>query len=261
MGVFSLLYGSFSYLVFLGVFLYAIAFVGDLGVPRSVSVGPSGPVGTAVLVDLALLGVFALQHSVMARPGFKRVWTRLVPKSIERSTYVLLSSLALALLYWQWRPIAGTVWAVEAPAGRTILSVLFWAGWLLILFGSFLINHFDLFGLRQVWLRFASQPYVPLPFRTTALYAFVRHPLMLGFMIAFWAAPVMSWSRLLFAAAGTGYIVVGTALEERDLVGHYGAVYERYQSEVPRFVPWPGRRARESARGGGESASASSAKR
>ena len=247
MGFIVLAYGALSYLVFFGVFLYAIAFVGNLGVPRSIDVGPAAPFAAAVIVNLSLLALFAAQHSIMARPGFKQVWTRLVPKSIERSTYVLLSSLALALLYWQWRPLPGAVWHVESAVGRGALQTLFWLGWLMVLAATFMISHFDLFGLRQVWLRAKGAPYTHLPFRTTALYAFVRNPIMLGFLIAFWATPDMTLGHLLFAGATSGYIVIGTLLEERDLVRFHGALYERYKEEVPMFVPLPGRRARETA--------------
>jgi protein-S-isoprenylcysteine O-methyltransferase Ste14 len=247
MGFIVLAFGAVSYLVFFGVFLYAIAFVGNLGVPRSIDVGPAAPFAEAVVVNLILLALFAAQHSIMARPGFKRVWTRLVPKSIERSTYVLLSSLALALLYWQWRPLPGAVWHVESALGRGVLQALFWLGWLMVLAATFMISHFDLFGLRQVWLRAKGVPYTHLPFRTTALYAFVRNPIMLGFLIAFWATPDMTLGHLLFAGATSGYIVIGTWLEERDLIHFHGALYQRYQEEVPMFVPLPGRRARETA--------------
>ena len=247
MGFIAVAFGAVSYLVFLGVFLYAIAFVGNLGVPRSIDVGSAAPFAEAVIVNLGLLALFAAQHSIMARPGFKQVWTRLVPKSIERSTYVLLSSLALALLFWQWRPLPGAVWHVEGAVGRSVLQALFWLGWLMVLAATFMISHFDLFGLRQVWLRAKGAPYSHLPFRTTALYAFVRNPIMLGFLIAFWATPEMTLGHLLFAGATSGYIVIGTLLEERDLVRFHGALYERYQEEVPMFVPLPGRRARETA--------------
>jgi len=247
MGWLAFVYGAASYAVFFGVFLYAIAFVGNLGVPRSLDVGPAAPFAQALIVNLGLLALFAVQHSVMARPGFKKVWTRVVPPAIERSTFVLLSSLVLALLYWQWRPLTAVVWHVDASVARGVLLALFWLGWLMVLIATFMINHFDLFGLRQVWLRAKGMPYTHLPFRTTALYAFVRHPIMLGFLIAFWATPHMTLGHLLFAGATSGYIMIGTYLEERDLVRFHGPTYERYRQEVPMFVPLPGRRARETA--------------
>jgi len=246
-GFFALAYGAVSYVVFLAVFLYAIAFVGNLGVPRSVDVGPAAPFLEALAINTCLLLLFAVQHSVMARPGFKKLWTRIVPRSVERSTYVLASSLALALLYWLWRPMPATVWQVDSLVGRSLLQSGFWLGWLLVLVSTFMINHFDLFGLRQVWLRMRGAPYTNLRFRTTALYAFVRNPIMLGFLIAFWATPHMTLGHLLFAGATTGYIVVGVVLEERDLVRVHGPIYVRYREEVPMLVPLPGRRARETA--------------
>jgi protein-S-isoprenylcysteine O-methyltransferase Ste14 len=198
---------------------------------------------TAVLVNLAVLSVFALQHSVMARPGFKRVWTRIVPEPIERATYVLFSTLAMWLVYWGWQPIGGTVWAVESTAGFAALSALQLAGFGLVLYATLLISHFDLFGVRQVWLYFRGVPYSHLPFATPSLYKRMRHPLYLGWFVAFWATPTMSLGHVMFASVCSAYILVALVFEERDLVAHFGERYLRYKREVPAFVPVPGRRA------------------
>jgi protein-S-isoprenylcysteine O-methyltransferase Ste14 len=230
-------YGGVCYLIFLGTLLYAVGFVGDLVVPKCVDAGPPGPSAEAVAVNLLLLGLFAVQHSVMARPGFKRFWTRLVPPPVERSTYVLASSLLLVLVFWQWRPLPGVVWEVRQPVAAAALWALFAAGWLVVLASSFLIDHFDLFGLRQVYLYAAGRPYVAPPFRTPALYRAVRHPIMLGFLIAFWATPVMTWGHLLFAATTTAYVFVGVGLEERDLRAAFGGAYEQYRQQVGMIVP------------------------
>jgi protein-S-isoprenylcysteine O-methyltransferase Ste14 len=236
MGALAFLYGFACYVVFLVVFLYAIGFVGGVLVPKTIDSGPAGPVGLAIVVDLVLLGLFAMQHSIMARPAFKRWWTRLVPRSVERSTYVLAASLLLALLCWQWQPIPGTVWRLEGAAAA-ILWAVFALGWLVVLLATFMINHFDLFGLRQVYLRAKGAAYTQLDFKTVAFYKFVRHPIMLGFLIAFWATPHMTLGHLLFAAATTAYIFIGIWLEERDLAAAHGASFERYRSEVPMIVP------------------------
>jgi protein-S-isoprenylcysteine O-methyltransferase Ste14 len=238
----SAAYGVVAYLIFLGTFLYAVGFVGNLAVPKSIDSGPAVPAGEAVAVDVLLLGLFAVPHSVMARPGFKRRWTRLVPPQIERSTYVLASSVALILLFWQWRPLPGVVW--EAGSSVAIaLWVLFGVGWVLVLTSTLQIDHFDLFGLRQVWLYAAGRPYIPPPFRTPALYKIVRHPIMLGFLVAFWAAPTMTWGHLLFAGTTAAYILVGVFLEERDLKRAFGGTYEEYRRRVGMLVPRIGRRA------------------
>lgn len=238
----ALAYGVLNYLAFLVVFLYAIGFVGDLLVPRSVDRGPQAPVGEAIVIDVLLLGVFAAQHSVMARPAFKRWWTRVVPQVIQRSTYVLASNLVLALLFWQWRPIPAVIWDVTTPAVRIGFHVLFWLGWAIALTSTFLISHFDLLGLRQVYAAWRAKPYNLVGFRAPALYRVVRHPLMLGFVVAFWATPTMTAGHLLFAAASTGYILIALQLEERDLIGMLGDEYEQYRTEVPMLVPvrWRG---------------------
>ena len=243
MGGLALGYALACYLAFLAAFGYLVAFVGDLGVPRSVSAGPAGPPGQALALDLALLALFGLQHSLMARPAFKRAWTRIVPAAAERSTYVLLSSLALALLFRFWRPIPGAVWDLRHPLLRLGAWACFWAGVALALASTFMISHADLFGLRQAWFRFRGLPYREPPFRLTALYARVRHPLMLGFLAAFWAAPRMTLGHLVFAAGMTGYILAGTLLEERDLLRQLGPGYAEYRRQVPRFFPVPWRRA------------------
>ena len=233
-----LLYAFASYAVFLATFLYAIGFVSGWVVPRHIDNGSTAPLPVALAIDVVLLLLFAVQHSGMARPGFKRWWTRIVPASAERSTYVLLSSLVLALMFWQWRALPQPVWQVEGMAA-VVLNVVAAAGWLLVLASTFLINHFDLFGLRQAWFHMRGlPPDAQVPFVTRAFYRIVRHPLMLGFLMAFWATPVMSIGHLLFSLATTGYILVAVKfLEERDLVAQYGDVYRDYQRDVPMLVP------------------------
>jgi methanethiol S-methyltransferase len=240
--ILTISYGAASYLIFLAAFLYAIGFVGDILVPRSVDAGIAAPLGEALIVNVLLLGLFAVQHSLMARPAFKRWWTRFVPKTIERSTYVLVSSLLLFLLFWQWRTMPAVVWDVTWPAGRAGLWVMFAVGWSMVLAATFMISHFDLFGLRQVYLAWRGQPYTDLEFRTTLLYRLVRHPIMLGFIIAFWATPTMTAGHLLFAVATTAYILIALQLEEHDLVAGLGDQYREYRSRVPMLLPWLHRR-------------------
>ncbi len=238
-------YGLVCYLLFLGTFLYAIGFVGGFVVPKSIDSDAAGPLGPAMLVNVLLLGLFAVQHSIMARPTFKNWWTRYIPRPIERSTFVLATGVVLGVLFWQWRPMSGVVWRVDAPAAAVPLRLLFFFGWGLVLYSSFLIDHFDLFGLRQVYLHLRGRQSNARGFCTPPLYRLVRNPLMLGFIIAFWATPVMTAGHLLFAVGTTAYIFVGVTLEERNLLGALGEDYRRYRSRTPMILPRPGfRRAR-----------------
>jgi methanethiol S-methyltransferase len=236
----TLVYGVVSYLAFLVAFVYAIGFVENWFVPKSLDTGRPGPVAAAMLVNAALLGLFVLQHTIMARPAFKRWWTRWVPRPIERSTYVLAASACLGLLYWQWRPLPQVIWNVTGPAAPALTAVSV-SGWLVALAATCLISHMDLFGLRQAWLRFRNRPYTPVGFRLVGLYRVVRHPLMLGFLIAFWATPRMTLGHLFFAALTTGYILFGTWMEERDLVAEHGERYRAYRRSVRGLVPIPRR--------------------
>ncbi|HEY8226058.1 MAG TPA: isoprenylcysteine carboxylmethyltransferase family protein [Pyrinomonadaceae bacterium] len=231
-------YGSFSYLVFLATFLYAIGFIGNFGVPTSLDGTPQDPLVVALLIDVGLLTLFATQHSIMARKWFKKWWTRIVPKPLERSTYVLFSSLALILLFWQWRPLGGVVWSLEEPVGRLVLRALFAFGWLTVLVSTFLINHFDLFGLRQVWLYLRGRSYTTLKFGTPGPYRLVRHPLYVGWLFAFWSTPTMTFAHLLFSIATTAYILLAIQFEERDLAREHGDTYEAYRRSVPMLIPF-----------------------
>jgi protein-S-isoprenylcysteine O-methyltransferase Ste14 len=230
-------YGLVCYALFLATFLYAIGFVGGLLVPKALDGPPTQAFWPSLAIDALLLGVFAVQHSVMARKWFKERWTRVVPWTIERSTYVLFASAALALLMWQWRPLGGEVWSVEAAPARAALWALFALGWALVLFATFLINHFDLFGLRQVWLYLLGKPYTSSRFATPGPYRLVRHPLYLGFLLAFWSTPRMTVTHLVFALATTGYILIAIQLEERDLIRQHGDAYVAYRRSVPMLLP------------------------
>ena len=230
-------YGTFCYLIFLGTFLYAIGFIGNFGVPTTLDGAATAPLAISFAIDAALLALFAVQHSVMARKWFKAWWTRIVPKPIERSTYVLFSSVALILLFTFWQPLGGVVWSVESPAGRLVLRGLFVFGWGLILYATFLINHFDLFGMRQVWRYLRGQSDSAMRFVTPGPYRLVRHPLYVGWLFAFWMTPLMTSAHLLFSIATTAYILLAIQFEERDLVREYGNAYEEYKQVVPMLVP------------------------
>jgi len=232
----AFLYGVACYMAFFASSLYAIGFVGNFGVPKSIDSGRQTPFTIALAINAGVLGLFAAQHSVMARQWFKRAWTRIVPTPVERSTYVLFSSLALILLFWKWQPMGGIIWSIESAAGRAALYTLYAAGWLTLLTATFLINHFDLFGLRQVWLHLRGLPYTPLKFGTPGLYRIVRHPLYVGWVLVFWSAPVMTVAHLVFAVATTGYILIAIQLEERDLIQLHPE-YAAYRQRVPMILP------------------------
>jgi protein-S-isoprenylcysteine O-methyltransferase Ste14 len=240
----TFLYGVISYLVFFASFLYAIGFLINVGVPKGIDAGRQTSLFYAIAIDCALLTLFAVQHSVMARQWFKRAWTRLVPEPIERSTYVLFSSVALILLFWKWEPIGGTIWSIEQPGARFLVLASYAAGWAILLASTFLINHFDLFGLRQVWLYLIGREYAPLKFRTPMFYQYVRHPLYVGWLLIFWSAPVMTVAHLLFAIATTAYILLAIQWEERDLV-RFHPEYAEYRRRVPMLIPGTRRRSAE----------------
>jgi protein-S-isoprenylcysteine O-methyltransferase Ste14 len=232
-----LLFGALAYAMFLGVCLYAVGFVGNFLTPTRLDGVADRPVAQALAINLLLLALFAVQHSVMARPWFKTWWTRLVPTVIERSVYVIATNIALAILFWQWRPMGGTVWDVQHPGARATLYALYAFGWLTVLVTTFLINHFDLFGLRQVWLYFRGRPYTPLGFVTPGPYRFVRHPMYIGWLMVFWATPTMTIAHLAFALGITAYILAAIKLEERDLVQSLGQDYADYRNTVPMLIP------------------------
>lgn len=236
----SFIFGAISYIIFLGSFLYAIGFVGDLWVPKSINTGPeASSLSLALLINAGLLALFAIQHSVMARQGFKKWWTRIIPSHLERNTYVLFTSLILILLYWQWRPMPEVIWSIESGLWFTLINILFWLGWVIVLISTFMINHFDLFGLRQAYLNLKVEEITPIEFKEPGLYKVVRHPIMLGFIIAFWATPHMTLGHLVFAIATTAYIFVGIWFEERDLIRFHGEKYQEYRKRVRMLIPFP----------------------
>lgn len=232
------IYGLVSYLVFFGTILYAIGFVSGLAVPKTIDTGPVVSMPEAFIVNMLLMSLFAIQHSVMARKQFKRWWTQYVPASVERSTYVLFASLALILLFWQWRPMPAVIWQINDPQTAMAIIGLSFVGWLIVFTSTFLINHFELFGLHQVANHLAGRSMPEPRFRTPLYYKFVRHPIYLGFIIAFWATPTMTIGHLLFAAVTTAYIFVGILLEERDLIDLFGDDYRRYRDRVSMLMPW-----------------------
>ncbi len=233
------IFGVAVYLLFLFTILYGIGFVGNMLVPKDIDGGTPSPLVVALPINLSLIAIFGVQHSVMARSAFKKWWLRLIPEPIERSMFVLGASLSLLLLFWQWRPLTGYVWNFPAGLMNVVLMSLFWIGWLGVVLSTFLINHFDLFGLRQVYLYLRGIDYTPIPFKQASLYKYVRHPLMLALLIAFWATPQMSVGHLLIAAGMTAVIVIGIAFEERDLLRRYGEPYEQYRKQVSMLIPLP----------------------
>ncbi|MBR1199632.1 isoprenylcysteine carboxylmethyltransferase family protein [Bradyrhizobium sp. AUGA SZCCT0240] len=237
MRMLALCYGGLAYLIFLGTFLYAVGFVSQLVVPKTINSGPAASLPTALLINLILMSIFAVQHSGMARQGFKRLFARFASPAIERSTYVLLASLSLILLFWQWQPMPAVVWNIEGPVFAAVVTAFGFMGWLIVLYSTFLISHFELFGLTQVVAHFAGRLTAPIAFRTPGLYSLIRHPIYLGFIIAFWSTPVMTLGHLLFASVTTAYIFVGIWLEERDLVAFFGDEYRKYRERVAMLLP------------------------
>ncbi|CUH62461.1 Putative protein-S-isoprenylcysteine methyltransferase [Thalassovita gelatinovora] len=238
----TFIYGVVTYVIFLVTFLYSIAFVGNLLVPKSIDSGTQGPVAVSIVINLALLSVFALQHSIMARPAFKRIWMKIIPRAAERSTYILTTCVALILIFVFWQPIPMPVWNLANTLAGSVVSLLFWVGWLIVLSSTFMIDHFDLFGLKQIYANLRTRQATRPGFIKVGLYRLVRHPIMTGFLIAFWAAPVMTIGHLLFAVVTTGYIIIAVLhLEEKDLIAEMGDDYLEYRREVPAFVPGFGR--------------------
>lgn len=233
------IYGIVSYLLFFFTFCYQIGFVGDMVVPKNINDGPITPLTQALLVNVGLLSLFAVQHTIMARLFFKRWWTTVIPEPMERSTFVLLTSLLLLLMNWQWRPLPDVVWHVDMAAASGLLIAISFLGWGTVLYATFLIDHFDLFGLRQVWLYFQEREYTAVPFKETVLYNWVRHPLMLGFLTAFWATPHMTQGHLLFAVVTTAYVLVAIQVEEQTLIALHGDDYRAYRKRVSMIIPWP----------------------
>ena len=236
---FALLYGSITYVYFLGVFLYAIGFVSEVLVPKSINSGTSAPLLNALLVNVGILGLFGVQHSIMARPAFKSWWTKIIPAALERTTFVFLTCAILTLLFAAWQPLSGVVWSVENPVGQAVLWSVAAIGWLVVLVSTFLIDHFELFGIKQAWYYFRGKDMPTAKFAERSFYKVVRHPIMLGFLIAFWSTPHMTAGQLLFAGVVTAYVLVALQLEERDLVRAHGSSYQEYRGRVPMLLPWP----------------------
>ena len=235
----ALVYGMVAYAIFFGTLCYAVFFVGDVLVPKTIDSGMPGPFWPSVAVNALLLTLFAVQHSVMARPGFKEMWTKIVPKPIERSTFVYATCAVFFLMFWQWRPMPEVVWQVNEPTARAVIYGLQYSGYLFALLATMMIHHFDLFGVRQVYLFARGSRYTDLGFRTPGFYKFVRHPIMFGFLVGFWASPTMTQGHLMFALVVTGYVLVAVQIEERDLVRYYGSRYENYRRRVSSIIPWP----------------------
>jgi protein-S-isoprenylcysteine O-methyltransferase Ste14 len=233
----AFVYGVICYAAFFVTLLYSVGFLGNFGVPKSIDSGPEGDLFTALAIDAALLALFALQHSIMARRWFKRAWTRIVPEPVERSTYVLFSSAAMLFMFWQWRPIGGVIWTIDAGLAKTVILGLYAAGIMIVLISTCLINHFDLFGLRQVYLYLIGRKYTSLEFRTPFFYRYVRHPLYVGWLLTFWSAPTMTVAHLFFAVMTTAYIFVAIRFEEADLMKVHGDKYRRYRNQVPMIIP------------------------